>query len=184
MKFLNAISPRAGQSVAVRLLTAGLLTMTLAGCGGGSWFGDSEPPPLPGERISVLRLERQLEPDPRLADLRVELPAPVTNPAWPQAGGNPDHAMGHLALADQPREVWRADIGSGSSSDTKLLAQPVIADGRIYTLDTDYQVTAFDPANGKQLWRTNVERENESGGALGGGVAFADGRLLATTGFG
>lgn len=177
-------SRTASRPVAARLMTAGLLTMTLAGCGGGSWFGDSEPPPLPGERISVLRLERQLEPDPRLADLRVELPAPVANPSWPQAGGNPDHAMGHLALPAQPREVWRADIGSGSSSDTRLLARPVMADGRIYTLDTDYEVTAFDPANGKQIWRTSVERENESGGALGGGVAFADGRLLATTGFG
>ncbi len=184
MTFSRTASRRVSRPVAARLLTAGLLTMTLAGCGGGSWFGDSEPPPLPGERISVLRLERQLEPDPRLADLRVELPAPVTNPSWPQAGGNPDHAMGHLALSAQPREVWRADIGSGSSSDTRLLARPVVADGRIYTLDTDYEVTAFDPATGKQIWRTSVERENESGGALGGGVAFADGRLLATTGFG
>ena len=67
MKFPRAISRRAARPVAARLLTAGLLTMTLAGCGGGGWFGDSEPPPLPGERISVLRLERQLEPDPRLA---------------------------------------------------------------------------------------------------------------------
>ena len=53
--------------------------------------------------------------------------------------------MGHLALSAQPREVWRADIGSGSSSDTRLLARPVVADGRIYTLDTDYEVTALDP---------------------------------------
>src|SRR3954470_7512929 len=109
MKFPCATSPRASRPVAVRLLTAGLLTMTLAGCGGGSWFGDSEPPPPPGERVSVPRLARHLEQDPNLAALRVELPAATVNTSWPQAGGNPDHAMEHLSLAAQPREVWRAD---------------------------------------------------------------------------
>src|SRR3954469_16061323 len=98
MKFLCATTRRAARPVAARLLTAGLLTMTLAGCGGGSWFGDSGPPPLPGGGVLVLRLDRQLEPDPRLADLRVELPAATVNTSWPQAGGNPDHAMEHLSL--------------------------------------------------------------------------------------
>ncbi|UEM05236.1 PQQ-binding-like beta-propeller repeat protein [Skermanella rosea] len=172
------------RSLSARLLAAGMVTLSLAGCGSGSWFGDSEPPPLPGERISVLRLERQLEPDPRLADLRVELPAPTANADWPQAGGNPDHAMGHLALAAQPRQAWTADIGSGSSSNTRLLAQPVVAGGRVYTLNTDYELTAFDTATGRQVWQVSVERENESGGALGGGAAFADNRLFVTTGYG
>ncbi|EWY40004.1 pyrrolo-quinoline quinone [Skermanella stibiiresistens SB22] len=182
----RASSPRnaIGCGPAVRLMAAGMVTLSLAGCGSGSWFGDSEPPPIPGERISVLRLERQLEPDPRLADLRVELPAATTNPAWPQAGGNPDHAMGNLALAPRIRQVWTADIGYGSSTETRLLAQPVVAQGRVYTLDTEYDLTAFDASTGKQVWQTSVERENESGGALGGGAAFADNRLMVTTGYG
>ena len=38
------------------------LSLTLAACGGG-WMGDEEKQPLPGERISVLEMQRRLEPD-------------------------------------------------------------------------------------------------------------------------
>ena len=78
---------------------AGLLAalVALAGCG---WFGDKKQP-LPGERISVLSLDRQLEPDPEIAKLPITLPPPVVNPDWPQAGGYPNHAMKHLSLPDR-----------------------------------------------------------------------------------
>jgi outer membrane protein assembly factor BamB len=172
----------AGRLLAARLLTLGMIGLTLTGCG--SWFGEEDDPRLPGERISVLRMERRVEADPRLAETAVNLPAAVTNEFWPQAGGYPDHAMGHLALGSQLREVWRADIGSGSSRDERLLAHPIVAEGRIYTLDTDLRVSALDAGTGRSLWRTDVSAENEEGGALGGGVAFGEGRLLVTTGFG
>ena len=59
------------------------------------------PPPLPGERKSVLLIEDQLSADPRLADAQRHPAAGGTrNSAWPQAGGGPTHAMQHLAAAD------------------------------------------------------------------------------------
>ena len=36
-------------------------------------------PPLPGERLSVLSLDKQLEPDPEIASLEIRLPRPVVN---------------------------------------------------------------------------------------------------------
>lgn len=173
-----------GKNQILRAFGAAILCSALAGCGTGGWFGDDEAPPLPGERISILQLGRTIEADPRLADLEVTLPAAETNREWPQAGGYPNHAMGHLALSDNPREVWRTSIGDGSSSTRRLMAQPVVADGRVYTLDTDYDVAAFDERTGRELWRTDISPETESGDALGGGVAFAGGKLFATTGFG
>jgi outer membrane protein assembly factor BamB len=132
----------------------------------------------------VLQLDRRVEPDPRLADLAVRLPDPVALEAWPQAGGRPDHAMGHVALASSPREAWRADIGSGTSGEQVLLSRPVVAQGRVYAMDTEYRISALDAASGRQAWRTSVESERESGQAVGGGIAFADGRIFATTGAG
>src|SRR5438067_1968624 len=70
-----------------------LVSLGLAGCG---LFGDKKQP-LPGERISVLSLDRQLEPDPDVTKIPITLPPPVVNAEWPEPGGYPNHAMQHLA---------------------------------------------------------------------------------------
>jgi outer membrane protein assembly factor BamB len=160
------------------------LCLVLAGCGSGGWFGGEEEKRLPGQRLSVLQLDRRVEADPRLADVAVRLPDAVANEAWAQAGGRPDHAMGHLALAPSPREVWRADIGDGTSGERVLMSRPVVAQGRVYAMDTEYDVVALDAATGRQVWRVSIESERESGEAIGGGLAFAEGRIYATTGSG
>ncbi len=49
-----------------------LALLVLGGC---DWF-DEKKQPLPGERISVLSLDRQLEPDPDLSKIAITLPPP------------------------------------------------------------------------------------------------------------
>lgn len=180
----GAMTSRAfgGRVFSARLFLYAATVAALTGCG--SWFGDSDPPPLPGERISVLMMEQRVEPDPRLADLEVVVPSSVANGFWAQAGGYPGHAMGNPALGADPRPVWRADIGQGSSSTLRLMAQPIIVEGRIYTLDAAAGLAAHDEATGRQIWRVGVRPPNERSEALGGGVAFAQGRLFVTTGYG
>ena len=96
-----------------QLVIAALLG--LAACSSDdTWFGGSEEPPLPGERVSVMLLEREVTADPSIADLPVELPPPRRNDAWPQSGGEPTHAMQHLAAGDHLNLAWRAGIGAGS----------------------------------------------------------------------
>lgn len=175
----------APRPAAARLLPVSLIGLLLAGCSSiGGWFGESDAPPLPGERISVLQLERKVEPDPRLGDVEVALPAPTRNAAWPGAGGHPDHALSHAALSGAVREVWRADIGSGADSTRRLLTPPVVADGKLFAMDAATSVTALDAGTGRRLWQADLRPEKEGGEALGGGVAFADGRLFASTGYG
>jgi len=156
------------------------LMILLAGCD--SWLGASENKPLLGERIGVLRGVGEIAIDERIQDLKILLPRPNLNDDWPQAGGYPNHAMHHLAAPGPLREQWRRNIGEGSSDDGQLLAQPVIADGKIYTLDTKAEVSAFDQKSGSLLWRVALSKDDEEG-ILGGGVAFDDDRLIATTGF-
>lgn len=164
-----------------RLAAVGALLLT-AGCGGG-FFGEAEDPPLPGERLPVVGLEETLAPDPRIAGLRVELPPPTVNANWPQAGGLPNHAMHHLAAPGELDLRWRVDIGRGSDGDGQLLAQPVVARGRVYTLDVDAELRAFDLDDGSFLWNRELGDETREEGTLGGGLAVGEGRIYVTTGF-
>jgi outer membrane protein assembly factor BamB len=155
------------------------ISLSISGC---SWFGDSKQP-LPGERISVLSLDRQLEPDPDLAKTALTLPPPVVNAEWPESGGYPNHAMQHLALPDKLTQVWRTNIGEGASRYTRVLSQPVVAKGKIYAMDGGVQVSALDAATGNRIWQIDLKPEEERGSSFGGGVAFWNDRLYVSTGY-
>jgi len=156
----------------------------LGGCELPAWMGESEAPPLPGDRISVLSLQASLEPDPGISDLAVRLPPPWRNVAWPQAGGFPSHAMHHLEVGERLAKAWSRDIGRGDDDEHRLLAQPVIADGRVFTMDSVANVRAFAAADGQPLWERDLTADGEDRGAIGGGVAYADGTVYASTGYG
>ncbi len=166
---------------AARAAVAGMLLLT-AGCGD-TFFGESEEPPLPGERLPVLGLQDALAPDARIAGLPVVLPPPSANANWPQAGGLANHAMHHLAAGGPLDELWVAEAGRGSDDNGQILAQPVTVGNRIYTLDTDAEVRAFDAGDGSLLWAAALAQGSGETGTLGGGLAAAGGRLYATTGF-
>jgi outer membrane protein assembly factor BamB len=163
-----------------RLLVLGLvLTAALAGCG----VFDSKKPKLPGQRISVLELEKQLEPDPSLASTPVALPRPLPNRDWPQAGGTPSHDMGHPALADKLAVAWTVSVGEGSSRYAQVLAGPVVQDGVVYAMDAKSQVSARASTDGHELWQFDVTPKDNENQAWGGGVAYDAGRIFVTTGF-
>jgi len=170
------------RSLAVLLLPM----LLLAGCDTVSNFFSQadKKTKIPGERISVQAFDSQLDPDPQLAQTPVQLPKPWVNTDWPQPGGYPGHAMQHLALGDTLREVWSADIGTPGDDETKILGQPVLADGRIFTKDATSRVSAFDANTGRRLWRIDFTPKGETEGALGGGLAYADGRLIVATAYG
>lgn len=171
------------------LLVAALCGATaLTAC---SMFSDDDAAPLEGERISLFELEGQAgaatEGDTAAIaapDSDMELPNAWRNEFWPQAGGYANHAMAHVQLdAGELKKIWSSSIGSGSSKSTPLSAQPVIADGRVFTLDTDARVRAFDAASGKSLWTAKAKPEKEDDPVIGGGLAFSGGRLFVTAGF-
>ncbi|HXP31786.1 MAG TPA: PQQ-binding-like beta-propeller repeat protein [Stellaceae bacterium] len=168
------------------MLVAALLA--LAGCDTignltDSLFAQSKDP-LPGKRIPVLGLNHQLEADPNLAAVQVRLPPPYDNPAWPDAGGYPSHAMYHLALGDKIGPAWHADIGDGASRYGRITAQPVVEDGRVFVMDANDTVSAYDAKDGHRLWRFDTQPKDMKDQAYGGGVAIAGDRLYVGTGYG
>lgn len=153
----------------------------LAGC---SWFGESDKPPLPGDRVAALQLNRQLDVDPELAGTDVILSAPYANPAWAQSGGNQTHAMYHLkASSSALQQVWSVDIGASASDDNRLLAEPVVADGLVYTMDADSVVSAHDAGSGKEAWREDLTPDDEDDDLFGGGIAWSEQGVVVSTPF-
>jgi len=166
----------------VALFTGAILA--LAGCDTISGiFDSSDTPKLPGKRVSVLSVEQKLKVDKTLANLSVTLPAPVTNPDWTQIGGNAAHNLGHLALGANLHQVWAVDAAEGPQSHLIYTGTPIIADGKLFVLDTQAQVTALDAHTGAQLWRVRISPEDARTDTLGGGLSYGGGRLYVTGGY-
>ena len=180
-RFADGNWSRMARPLLLPLLFASLAV--LPGCG---MFKGSRPKQqTAGERIAVLDFEQQVEAEAELQGLPVVLPAATVNAGWTQAAGSPSGAMGHLSLAENPSRVWSASIGKGSDKTRRLNATPVVADNRLFVMDTEGAVTAFDAANGQRLWRTQLPDEREAGrAAFGGGVSVQDSRVFLTTGLG
>jgi outer membrane protein assembly factor BamB len=155
--------------------------LALGGCGlfNGSWFGTNKTP-LPGRREPVAGSGRGLMVD--LDAPKVVLPPPVRNAAWPQAGGNPAHVMGHLAANPSLAQAWDTGIGEGGGYRRKIMAQPVVANGLVFTMDSDAVVSAFSFAGGERVWRTDTKDKRTRSTNVGGGLAVAGGVLYAVNG--
>lgn len=138
-----------------------------------------------GERVSVLPSARTVEPDAKLAGEAVKLPKPVVNADWPQPGGYADNVMHHLSAAGELDSAWSTGVGAGSSTASRLTASPVVSGGKIYALDAEVQVTAYDAKSGDRLWQVDLTPEDEdSEDGFGGGLAADGGKLFVSTGFG
>lgn len=170
----------------------------------GGWFsGPGKVSKLKGERISVMSLDESLKPDPTLKDSDVVLPPPYRNDAWSQPGGYASNAMYHLEAAGPLQQIWSQEAGKGSDSDSRLTAAPIVAGGSIFVLDAQTRIFAFNAQTGNPLWHKSLAPAGKASllnvaslglfgsntkvdptKGFGGGLAFDDGKVFATTGFG
>ncbi len=180
-----ARTPHSSPRLSLPMLAALMAVMSLSGCKMvGDLFGKEGPPPLQGERLSILQLQKELIANPDLEAQEFALPDIWDNKFWPQAGGYPNHAMNHVALGENVKRVWKSSIGAGGNDRAPLTALPVVADGAVFTLDTKGQVTSFALDSGKKLWRESVVPRGEGdAAAVGGGLAWDSGRLFVTAGY-
>lgn len=162
------------------------LIVALGGCAGITEFVEgAQDAPLPGERISVIALQRTLQPDPNITGVDVRLPEPRLNEDWPQAGGRPTHAMHHLTGGGTPpSRAWTASAGRGAGAVARLTAAPVVAGGHVFVLDAGGSVAAHRANDGRRIWRYSIVPEGEDRGAIGGGLAHDGGVLYLATGYG
>jgi len=165
-----------------RILIAVSMAALVAGCAGDK---KKHHTPVLGERLPVLVYEAEAEPDPELADATIALPVAQTNGSWSQAGGNAAKSLGHVTLPKNLSRAWTVSIGKGASTRAGLESGPVVADGKVFTIDTSANVRAVDARSGKTVWDAQLSSGGEEKtAAFGGGVGYADGKIYATSGWG
>lgn len=113
----------------------------------------------------------------------ISLPPARSTADWTHRAGNARHFAGHVALSPQPALIWSANIGAGDSRRFRISAAPVVAGGRIFTMDAQGGITATG-LNGATLWQMETKPQGARSDMSGGGLAFGDGRLVVTTGYG
>ena len=165
-------------------LYAALLALPLAGCG--VFKGDGGPrTPTIGNRVSILSNDNSVKVDPATAAIAVVLPDPVVNAAWAQSGGNAAKSMGHPALGAARTKLWEANI-AGSTNKQRLASSPVVADNRLFVVDTDAVVSAFAADTGTKLWSVSIGSTGKDfkNSLFGGGAAVDGTTVYATSGSG
>lgn len=139
---------------------------------------------LPGERVDIrdgMPGEDVILPNRAVP---IALPAMAMNADWSHRNGGPDHQITHPALSAAPQQIFSVNIGQGNTARQRITSDPVIAGGRIFTLDASSHVQATG-TNGAVLWTANVTPASDSAAdASGGGIATDGATVYVTTGFG
>ena len=150
------------------------VAMALAACGEREEL-------LHGERLDIAGTPRNVIEN-RATPLN--LPLAQERADWTHVGGNVRHHLTHLALSRDLSPAWSVSIGQGNDRRHRITADPVVADGRVYTLDTRARVSAHTTA-GEPLWAQDLTPASENADeGSGGGLAVAGGALFASSGFG
>lgn len=150
---------------------------------------------LPGERFdprAPLDASIPVEGEPAPVDttnvvenqsVPVSLPPVVANADWTHRSGNVRHLAPHAALSAAPVRVFSADLGSGNDRRNRISAAPIVGGGRVFAMDAMARVSGIGMQGGV-IWATDLRPESDSTDLSGGGLAYADGQLFATTGYG
>jgi len=179
----SPIKPAAECSPGLTRRAAILLPIGLAGCTTITNLLTPADKRLPGVRENVLPVRNGLELD-AASNTTVVLPAPVAIDSWPQPGGNASHVLGSLVGPTSFQKKWQADIGTGNGYRRKLVVQPIIFGGRVFTMDVDGVVSALKAKNGGFLWLYDPAPQQADSTNFGGGLSTDGTYLFVTTGYG
>jgi outer membrane protein assembly factor BamB len=142
---------------------------------------------ISGERLSVrnvLKTQAVSEPAAALGSMVIKLPKLSKSSNWTHRIGTPKYRVMHPDVNPEFSLKWSAPIGQGDKRRNRISAEPVIADGRIFTLDSRSLVTATS-VDGDTLWSYDLTpARDRSGDASGGGLAYGNDTLYVTSGYG
>lgn len=150
-----------------------LLLLMVTACDTPSWLGGKKPETdkLPGERFAVLPVTGSLIADEKLKTVPFALP--------------PVGQAGNLEFSGTFDKLENAKVGKGESFEHPLVPKPVAAEGKVFVMDAVGNISAHDTANINTIyWQSPGVSEEDEPDVMGGGLAYDQGRLYATSGRG
>ena len=152
---------------------AGSARAALVGCCASMLLAACSPPEviLKGTRIAVLPEVKLESIDPQASAEGAGLSPVVNINAAPMPGLSAGHAGGNPRFEAPLSTVWKAAIGGKGTKLTEM-AQPVVGDGRVYTVAPNGVVSAFDVRDGSRIWSVEIEQmQDDPLPGIGGGLA-------------
>ncbi|KIC51495.1 quinoprotein [Tateyamaria sp. ANG-S1] len=142
---------------------------------------------LPGKREPVSAILSAETPEAAAltnAARDISLPPQVANADAAQSFGTPAFRTDHPQLNSTLTPIWSVDIGAGDSRKHRIVADPVVSGGRVFTLDAETTVSAVS-TSGQLLWQRDILPARAEGGeGTGGGLAVDDNVLYVSSGLG
>lgn len=137
---------------------------------------------LPGERQSVLPAFSDISIDEEASnELVLSDIQPITTDAT-HAGRNEKHSGGNLYLSFPLSLSWSAST-KGIKDNTIDLPQPIIASDRVFSIDGNSKLHAFNLETGAPLWSFNLDpKADDPTPGIKGGIAYRNGMIVAHSG--
>lgn len=125
---------------------------------------------LPGTRLDARAVGSPDGPamaDPVATGTALSLPGARANAEWTHRAASASHNSGHVALSGGLQLLFAAPIGQPSDKRHRISADPIVAGGRIFTLDSHAMVTATALSGGRTWSRDLVPAgENPNSGSV------------------
>ncbi|MDA8853812.1 PQQ-binding-like beta-propeller repeat protein [Amylibacter sp.] len=119
-----------------------------------------------------------------VANTNLSLPKAKVNKEWSHRNGSQSHFISHPSLSNEPVQIWSTKIGVGNKKRQRLAADPIVAENLIFTLDSNFGVTAFN-LDGIKVWAADLTSTKSPKVKIsGGGLAYSKGNLAVSTGSG
>lgn len=139
---------------------------------------------LPGKREELRGGEVTAANDFVNETKSISLPGQSNNASWTHRPGSQIYRTSNASFSSSPSLIWSTSIGKGNSRKQRLTADPVVADGRVFTMGSEGTLSAFS-TGGAMIWSRNLTPSRDKPtDAAGGGLAYNNGKLFVTTGFG
>ena len=168
-------APAAGKAHGLTVMLIGGMSLAMAACSTPEII-------LSGERIAVLPEVTIETASPEALAEGAGLPEIVNLNTASMPGLNAGHAGGNPRLQAPLTKSWSSQIAKGGTPLTEL-AQPVIGDGRVYTVAPDGTVSAVDVKNGAVIWTASIENISDDPlPGIGGGLALSPEGLVVHAG--
>lgn len=148
-------------------------------------FDGDKKPPLPGERVPILKQDEGLAPDASLSSTPMDVPAPITRADWPAHHGDTSGFGDHPMLPEQIEMRGSVSVGGGEGFENREAVSPVVAGGVVFMMDAEGSISAHRAGDVDQLlWKNDGVANSEGDAMLAGGLAFGESKLFAVSGNG